>query len=127
MQKYEQIKSELKKRCNSVKYFTPDFYRDFLEDRKKSFKSFTAGNGWMKYEKTEKSDFYIKNSGTYCEFLSVYNDTLNKYRIDFFNGSFSAGYDHIERLYMSFETDEQCKQWASAYNKYTIYDINKVA
>lgn len=127
MNKYKDIKNALKKQGCNVKYFTPDFYNNFLNDRKHSFESFISGNGWAKYSKTENSDFYNKNGSSYCVFLEIYNSTLQRFRVDFFNGSFSSGWDLMERQYINFETDEQCKKWAKAYNKYKIYDVNKTA
>ena len=82
---YKEIKAELSRTCSSVKYFTEDFYRTFLacvEKRKQCVEagvddSYMAENGYVRlyhsYDPVYRSAFYNKNSGTYCEFLSLIN------------------------------------------------------
>lgn len=84
---YEKIKEELKKRRENTRYFTKKFYNTFLDCMTLSL-NFDATGETEKYkykipeenfyrfryfDPVYKSDFYNKNSGCYCEFLSIYH------------------------------------------------------
>ena len=82
MKSYIDCKQELKERRESTKYFNRKFYETFrgavlmtawkakngVEDM------YTDAEGIIRrhsYDEVYKSDFYNKNSGAYCEFLSI--------------------------------------------------------
>lgn len=79
--KFKEVKQELKKRRENVKYFNKAFfnaYIDALRLRKYNLENDIDDsyyNGIVKlfhsYDPVYSSDFYIKNSACYCEFLSV--------------------------------------------------------
>lgn len=80
---FQQIKSELSSRRNSVRYFTRAWYEMYLKARER-FESYQksgvnmwyqAGNVLLNhaFDPVYESDFYRKNSGAYCEFLEILN------------------------------------------------------
>lgn len=85
---YNEIKNELKKRRENVKYFNRDFFNKWIEAVQENEKNIKAGkndsykNGCITlyhcYDEIYKSNFYNKNSGCYCEFLAVALDYKKK-------------------------------------------------
>lgn len=71
---FKETKQILKTRCSSIKGFTKDVYTIILADRKKAFELSERGEdvqAFYKTSETAKTDFYINNSGAYCELLSI--------------------------------------------------------
>ena len=71
---YNEVKNELKKRCNSLKGFTKKTYEIIMSERKIAEKILEdGGNAQEFYENSEtlKTDFYINNGGAYCELLYI--------------------------------------------------------
>lgn len=84
---YEEVKQILAERCSSTKHFTKKFYKEFLEAKAKAEKHWKDGtidevrytindNGTEIvlnhcYDNIYASNFYNRNSGAYCEFLSL--------------------------------------------------------
>lgn len=78
---YEQIKAELSRRRNRITHFTRKFYQEFCAAQRAA--KHTAENGidlhyWKDgvylnhaYDPVYESNFYRKNGGAYCEFLSI--------------------------------------------------------
>ena len=80
---YLEIKEELKRRRENVKYFSRAWFEMFLKCRRKNAEnrengiddSYYTDSGLVRlvhsYDPVYASDFYMKNSGCYCEFLSL--------------------------------------------------------
>lgn len=63
------LKTQLINAGATTKYFNRYFLTVFLTEYHESHRS-----GVANYEKTKTTDFYTKNSGSYCVFLEVYNE-----------------------------------------------------
>ena len=86
---YKTIKTELKKQYSNTKYFTRDFYRDYLQAVKKTLENIKnniddsyrpAGQYnyvtlFHSFDPVYTSKFYIDNGSCYCIFLEI----MNKY------------------------------------------------
>lgn len=81
MKSYSEIRQELKRECQSVKYFTRAFletYAAALETNKRNAEkriddSYNDGGIWTRHawDDVRKTDFYLKNSCAYCVFLQI--------------------------------------------------------
>lgn len=78
---FQEVKTELQKACNSVKYFNRDFFTEYLKAYKKAHENnekkkpeFYNKDGIIlrhEYDVIYASDFYNKNSCAYCSFLEI--------------------------------------------------------
>lgn len=71
---FESIREQLKKKVSNVKYFDRRTFNIILDDRKKAVE--IAENGgdvqsFYRTSRTAETKFYQKNSGAYCELLSL--------------------------------------------------------
>lgn len=81
MKTYQEIKQELKHRRNSTKHFTKAFFAQYIEaldtikkNAEKGIDDSYNDNGIYTrhaYDAIRQSEFYNRNSGAYCEFLSI--------------------------------------------------------
>lgn len=81
---FQICKEELKKRRSNIKYFNIEFFTNYVMYERlkilseKDEKFIEKREAYLK-EKIFTTNFYIRNSGCYCEFLSIAYD----YRKDF--------------------------------------------
>ena len=85
---YQIIKEELKKRRENVKYFNRAFFNKYVqaikdyETLKKSGIDDSYKDGiitkYHHYDNIYIDNFYVKNSGCYCEFLAVVSPYYKK-------------------------------------------------
>lgn len=78
---YKTVKTELSKKCKSVKYFTKEFFTDFIQAVRERRHNIEKGidrsykNGYVtlyhEYDKIYNSKFYKENGSSYCEFLQL--------------------------------------------------------
>lgn len=66
------FKDGLARQHCTTKYFNRAFLGVFITEYNESKK-----NGVASYEKTKTTDFYIKNGGSYCVFLELWNEYKN--------------------------------------------------
>ncbi len=84
MIEYKDIKAKLAIKRTSLKYFTKAFFETFREaertarenERRGIDSHYYKGHIYLNhaYDAIYSSDFYNKNSGTYCAFLEVYHE-----------------------------------------------------
>lgn len=82
--KYRAVKEELKKRGCKTDYFTPETFNTIMADRDRAAEEYRKAGSVQEFyrnSKTTKTDFYNKNSGTYCEMLEVLNGMQKGYRV----------------------------------------------
>ena len=125
MVSYEDMKKALNDDSNDSKYFTRAFYVKYLEERKQSFDWFCDNGEWKSLTESEASDFYIKNGSGWCRMLEILYASFQKFRVDFFTGSYPH-YDLIERKYVNYESEEEARKWAGAYKPNHLIDVLKV-
>lgn len=85
---YQEIKAELKTKRESIKYFTKQFFLDYLEAKKLFTENYKRGidNTYKidhviythEYDKVYSSKFYQENGGAYCAFLEIINQREKK-------------------------------------------------
>ena len=120
MKEYQEVKQELSKTCTNLKYFTRAFYADFVKAYQAATAATIAGTS-PRYEKggivlnhcydaIYNSRFYQDNSGTYCEFLSVFYGSMPTFKARFYKGV-----DLIRTTSIYAETIEAAKGLAEAY------------
>lgn len=78
---YQEIKAELKTKRESIKYFTKQFFLDYLEAKRLFTENYKRGidNTYKidnvvlthEYDKVYTSKFYQENGGAYCVFLEI--------------------------------------------------------
>lgn len=71
---YEKVKTILKERVSSIKYFDKNTFEVIKRDNKKAEDVIKAGGNAQDFYKTSdtsKTRFYKENSGAYCELLSI--------------------------------------------------------
>lgn len=81
MKEYTEIKQELSRRCRSTKHFTREFFKVYQAARETIKRNVEQGINDVYYDgdiltchawdEVRKTDFYLKNSGAYCEFLCI--------------------------------------------------------
>lgn len=79
--RYQEIKAELKTKRESIKYFTKQFFIDYMEAKKQVTENYKRGidNTYKidnvvlthEYDKVYTSKFYQENGGAYCVFLEI--------------------------------------------------------
>lgn len=82
---YKICKDDLKTRRNNIKYCNYIFFEKFIEYQRLAFlaaKNSKYNDEYKKYleEHIFKTDLYNKNSGCYCEFLSVTYDHIDEFK-----------------------------------------------
>ena len=80
---YKAIRETLKQNRENTRYFNFDFYKTFLECRRKAEEnrkagiddSYTRPDEWFKrfhaWDAVYNSKFYTENSACYCQFLEI--------------------------------------------------------
>lgn len=66
------FKDNIKNAGRNTKYFNRAFLNTFIEDYNRSHAA-----GVADYTATAKTDFYIKNGGSYCTFLELWSEYKN--------------------------------------------------
>lgn len=119
MKEYKVIKQELKARRNNINYFTPEFYNDFVTAYRTATNAVIDGieTHYRKdgiilnrcYDSVYNSRFYQDNSGTYCEFLSVFYGNLKAFVFSFYRNG-----EKIRTCEYYHEDAETAKKYADA-------------
>lgn len=85
---YNEIKTELSRRCSSIRYFSRA-WMELYERAVQKYEHFQKSgiNQWYRdsngillnhaFDPVYESDFYRKNSPAYCEFLTIRYETLH--------------------------------------------------
>lgn len=82
---YTEMKALLKKERSNIRYFTKDFYNQFISEYRKEVSKAILGDESESYIETKKSDFYVKNGGAYCTFLQMFfnKPNLRRFRVTY--------------------------------------------
>ena len=68
---FKEIENELKKRREDISFFNEEFFDIFMTDRHEAYENSSKGIYDEAYLNVKRTEFYKKNSGAYCEFLSI--------------------------------------------------------
>ena len=82
---YKICKEDLKTKRKNIRYCNYSFFEKFIEYQRLAFlaaKNSKYNDEYKKYleEHIFKTDLYNKNSGCYCEFLSVTYDHIDEFK-----------------------------------------------
>jgi predicted transcriptional regulator len=99
MLSHTEMKSLLKEKRESTRYFTKDFYSTFISDYREAVNDCIKGIDREAYVKTKQTDFYNRNSCAYCVFLEIFNSKANlqKFTIIYSVDEWGNGTRRIER------------------------------
>lgn len=109
---FTEMKKRLKGKIKNLAYFTDDFYSVFIEDYRHAVISSINKTKQEEYQKTKKTEFYLKNGGSYCQFLEEFFSCPNliKFSIDVMVGPGAL----ISHEYYYFESENLALRWAQA-------------
>ena len=80
---YPTAKGVLMQRGFDTKYFTEEFYRNFVMERRDAILHIGEG---AKFVRTKKSKLFNKTNATYCEFVEIFNSSLATFRFKHYEG-----------------------------------------
>ena len=124
---YEKLKP-----ITTSRYFTKEFLSNYLLDAEEAEIRIVAEGKLDHSNKdvfklTKTSDFYSKDGGAYCQFLSDINDIFHKYRIDIIDGYKGL----IRRLYYKCADEEAAERLAHRLcmilDNARTFDIDRVS
>lgn len=102
---YQEAKAKLKSKDCSTKYFNKGFYDLFVSNHLSNGEDIVKGiQSDYDFSPIFETNFYNKNSSSYCVWLEIFNYSLPQWRIDYFADAWSCS--HISRQYQHFESKE---------------------
>jgi hypothetical protein len=104
MLNYSEMKKAIQHKRESSQYFTAEFYDTFIAEYRQTVNDIINGNKSEHYLSTKQSDFYNKNSGAYCVFLEIFENSLPKFRVDYYTDAWGSLYKRIYEHAENFET-----------------------
>lgn len=109
---YADAKFNLEKRGFDTRYFTEEFYKTFINERREALRF----KGIEKLKDTRASEFYTLTNDSYCEFMEIFNAVLPAYLFRFYNGG-----DIKREVIGSYDNVAEARAVANAIEESTGY------